>query len=137
MECGGGCGVSTAADYLRFAQMLLSRGILDGNRVLGRKTVEFMTADQLGPEVDIERLRAYPNLNGYGLGLSVAVRRGDGVAGVMGSTGDYNWGGSQGTYFWVDPKEELAVVFMAAAPGPLRLHNRQLITSLVLQSIVE
>jgi CubicO group peptidase (beta-lactamase class C family) len=84
-DCGGACALSTASDYLRFAQMLLNRGTLDGTRILGRKTVEFMTADQLGPEVNIDRLRDYPNINGYGFGLSVAVRRGYGIAGTMGS----------------------------------------------------
>jgi len=136
-ECGGGCAVSTAADYLRFSQMLLNLGKLDNARILARKTVEYMTADQLGPEVNIDRLREYPNINGYGFGLGVAVRRGYGVAGLMGSPGDFNWGGAYGTYFWVDPKEEMAVVFMAATPGTLRLHNRQLITSLVLQAIAD
>lgn len=137
MDCGGSCAASTAADYLLFAQMLLNRGALENTRILGRKTVEFMTADQLGPEVNIDRLRQYPNINGYGFGLGVAVRRGYGVAGIMGSPGDYHWGGATGTYFWIDPKEELAVVFMAAAPGELRLRNRQLITSLVLQAIAD
>ena len=136
-DCGGACAFSTATDYLRFAQMLLNRGTLDGMRILGRKTVEFMTADQLGPEVNIDRLRDYPNNNGYGFGLSVAVRRGYGIAGTMGSPGDYHWGGANGMYFWVDPKEELAVVFMAATPGPNRFHYRQVIRSLVLQAIAD
>jgi CubicO group peptidase (beta-lactamase class C family) len=136
-DCGGACAFSTATDYLRFAQMLLNRGTLDSTRILSRKTVEFMTADQLGPEVNIDRLRDYPNINGYGFGLSVAVRRGYGIAGTMGSPGDYHWGGANGTYFWVDPKEELAAVFMAATPGPTRFHYRQVITSLVLQAIVD
>ena len=136
-DCGGACAFSTAIDYLRFAQMLLNRGTLDGTRILGRKTVEFMTADQLGLEVNIDRLRDYSNINGYGFGLSVAVRRGYGIAGMMGSPGDYHWGGANGTYFWVDPKEELAAVFMAAAPGAARIRNRQIITSLVLQAIAD
>jgi CubicO group peptidase (beta-lactamase class C family) len=136
-DCGGACAYSTATDYLRFAQMLLDHGKLGDRRILGRKTVEYMTADQLGPEVNTDQLRDYPNINGYGFGLSVAVRRGSGVAGMMGSPGDYNWGGASGTFFWVDPKEELAVVFMAATPGATRLHYRQAITSLVLQAIVD
>ena len=136
-DCGGACAYSTAIDYLRFAQMMLNRGTLDGTRILGRKTVEFMTADQLGPEVNIDRLRDYPNINGYGFGLSVAVRRGYGIAGMMGSPGDYHWSGGNGTYFWVDPKEELAAVFMAAAAGATRIRNRQIITSLVLQAIAD
>ena len=136
-DCGGACAISSAQDYLRFAQMLLDKGQFDGKRVLGRKTVEYMTADQLGPEVNIESLRAYPLINGYGFGLGVAVRRGTGVAGIMGSPGDYHWPGGSGTYFWVDPREELAVVFMTATPGESRLRYRQLITTLVLQAIVD
>jgi CubicO group peptidase (beta-lactamase class C family) len=138
LECGGGCGVSTALDYLRFASMLLNGGTGGNRRVLGRKTVEFMTADQLGPEVDIDRLRALAqNLNGHGFGLGVAVRRTTGVAGIMGSAGDFNWAGADGTYFWVDPSERLIVVFMAAVPGEQRLRSRQLITALALQAIVD
>ena len=116
-DCGGGCAVSTALDYLRFAQMLLNGGELDGVRILARKTVEYMTADHMGPEIDATRLRDYPNINGYGFGLGVAVRRGAGISGVMSSRGEFHWAGSTGTYFWVDPAEELAVVFMAHAPG--------------------
>src|SRR5687768_16048326 len=115
--------------------MLLNRGTLDGAHILSRKTVEYMTADQLGPEVNIDRLRQYPNINGYGFGLSVAVRREGGVAGIMGTPGDFQWGGARGTFFWVDPKEELSVVLMAAAPGDTRLYLRQAITALVLQAI--
>jgi CubicO group peptidase (beta-lactamase class C family) len=138
-ECGGGCLTSTAVDYLRFAQMLLNRGALDGTRVLGRKTVEYMTADHLGPEVDASRLHDFPveHIDGYGFGLGVAVRRVPGVAGIMGSPGDYRWSGAQGTLFWVDPKEELAVVYMAQTPGAIRAHYRQVIATLVQQAIVD
>jgi CubicO group peptidase (beta-lactamase class C family) len=138
-ECGGGCAASTALDYLRFAQMLLNRGSLGDDRILGRKTVEYMTADHLGPAVNIDRLRNFSSehIDGYGFGLGVAVRRAYGVAGVMGSPGDYHWAGSQGTYFWVDPREELAVVFMAQTPGAMRTHYRQVIPALVLQAIVD
>jgi CubicO group peptidase (beta-lactamase class C family) len=112
--------------------MLRRGGSLDNVRLLGPKTVEFMTSDQLGPEVDMEEPRGGwgGNLNGYGFGLSVAVRRGPGIAGMMGSAGDYNWGGAGGPYFWVDPKEELTVVLMERAPEA-RIHMRQLITTLV------
>ena len=135
-ECGGGCAVSTAADYLRFAQMLLDGGIAGGTRILGRKTVDFMTADHIGPEIDTTQLRRYPNIDGYGFGLGVAVRRHAGGAGTMSSPGEFHWAGSTGTYFWVDPREELVVVFMAHAPGALRFQYRQLLHALVLQAIV-
>ncbi len=138
-ECGGGCLTSTALDYLKFAQMLLNGGSLDGTRVLGRKTVEYMTADHLGPGVNVEKLHNFPveHIDGYGFGLGVAVRRVPGVAGIMGSPGDFRWSGAQGTLFWVDPKEELAVVYMAQTPGAIRAHYRQVIATLVQQAIVD
>ena len=132
-ECGGGCGVSTAGDYVRFTQMLLNRGALDGARLLGRKTVEYMTSDHLGSS--IAPGAAYSPGPGYGFGLGFAVRKETGVASMAGSAGDYNWGGAFGTGFWIDPKEELTVVFMAQAPGPIRVHYRQLLKALVLQAI--
>ena len=138
-ECGGGCLTSTALDYLKFAQMLLNGGSLDGTRLLGRKTVEYMTADHLGPGVNVEKLHNFPveHIDGYGFGLGVAVRRVPGVAGIMGSPGDFRWSGAQGTLFWVDPKEELAVVYMAQTPGAIRAHYRQVIATLVQQAIVD
>jgi len=132
-ECGGGCGVSTAGDYARFTQMLLNRGTLEGARILGRKTVEYMTSDHLGTQ--IAPGQSYSPGPGYGFGLGFAVRKETGIAALTGSAGDYNWGGAYGTGFWVDPKEEMAVIFMAQAPGPIRVHYRQLLKSLVLQAI--
>ena len=134
-ECGGGCAVSTAGDYLRFAQMLLDQGKLDGERILSRKTVEFMTADQLGPGVKNLIGNADPTRAGYGFGLGLAVRRTEGIVRMMGSVGDFTWPGAYGTNWWADPKEELAVVFMAHSPGPIRWHYRQLINTLVLQAL--
>jgi CubicO group peptidase (beta-lactamase class C family) len=77
------------------------------------------------------------HIDGYGFGLGVAVRRVPGVAGIMGSPGDFRWSGAQGTLFWVDPKEELAVVYMAQTPGAIRAHYRQVIATLVQQAIVD
>ncbi len=135
-ECGGGCAVSTAMDYLRFAQMLTNGGTLDGQRLLSRKTLEMMTSDQLGPEVRARTTS--PVLNeGYSFGLGFAVRSQTGMAAYAGSAGDYTWGGAFGTYFWVDPKEQLAVVYMAATPGEIRTYYRTLVRNLVLQSIVD
>jgi CubicO group peptidase (beta-lactamase class C family) len=136
-ECGGGCAVSTAADYVRFAQMLLNRGRLGDTRILGSKTVDYMTADHLTPEIANYIERTDPTRANYGFGLTMAVRRATGGPGIMGSPGDYTWGGANGTNFWVDPKEQLVVVFMAHTPGPIRLHYRKVINSLVLQAIVD
>jgi CubicO group peptidase (beta-lactamase class C family) len=134
-DSGGNHSYSTAIDYLRFAEMLRKKGTLDGRRYLGRKSVEFMTSDQMTPEINLDRLWTRGNVQGYGFGLGVAVRRETVSSGMMGSTGDFNWGGGSGTFFWVDPKEELSVVFMAAAPGEIRNRMRQLITATVLQAL--
>jgi len=133
-ECGGGCAVATAGDYVRFAQMMLNRGSLDGARLLGRKTVEYMTSDHLGT---ITGAGDYLPGPGYGFGLGFAVRRETGLANLTGTSGDYNWGGAYGTAFWVDPKEQLVVVSMTQAPGAIRVHYRQLLKSLVLQAITD
>ena len=136
-ESGGGGAVSTAADYIRFTEMLRNGGVLGSARILGRKTVELMRADHLGPEIQNRITTMDPACNGYGFGLGFAVRKGAGVAAQLGSTGDYYWSGVYGTYFWIDPAEELATVFMAAAPGQMRLRYRQLLRSLVLQAMVD
>ena len=119
-DCGGGCASGTALDYLRFAQMLLNKGTFEGTRLLSRKTVEYMTANQLGPNVDVSRLHefAVEHMDGFGFGLGVAVRTQPGIAGVPGTPGEFLWSGAQGTMFWVDPKEEMAVVFLANTPVP-------------------
>lgn len=136
-ESGGGGCVSTAADYARFVQMLERGGDLNGTRLLGRKTVAYMRADHLGSEIENRITTMDPACVGYGFGLGFAVRQQPGVSGVIGSTGDYYWSGVYGTYFWVDPAEELTTVFMSAAPGPIRLRYRQLTRALVLQALVD
>jgi CubicO group peptidase (beta-lactamase class C family) len=133
-ECGGGCALSTAMDYLRFAQMLANRGIFDGKRLLAPKTVEYMTSDHIGPEVRARSSTAVLP-QGYNFGLGFAVRTQNGVATLAGTAGDYNWGGAFGTFFWVDPKEELAVVWMSAAPGEGRARFRNTVKNLVLAAI--
>jgi CubicO group peptidase (beta-lactamase class C family) len=138
-DCGGGCASGTALDYLRFAQMLLNKGTFDGTRLLSRKTVEYMTANQLGANVDVSRLHefAVEHMDGFGFGLGVAVRTQPGVAGVPGTPGEFLWSGAQGTMFWVDPKEEMVVVFLANTPGPARRHYRELVKTLVVQAIAD
>jgi CubicO group peptidase (beta-lactamase class C family) len=135
-ECGGACAVSTTMDYVRFAQMLLNGGVLEGKRILSRKTVELMTADHLAPEV---RARSTNPLlpAGFGFGLGFSIRTHTGLAPMAGTVGDYAWGGAFGTYFWIDPKEQLTAVFMSAAPGQLYFQNRTLVKNLVVQSIVD
>jgi len=138
-DCGGGCASGTALDYVRFAQMLLDKGTFEGTRLLSRKTVEYMTSNQLGPNVDVSRLHEFPveHMDGFGFGLGVAVRTQPGVAGVPGTPGEFMWSGAQGTMFWVDPKEEMVVVFLANTPGPARRHYRELVKTLVEQAIAD
>jgi CubicO group peptidase (beta-lactamase class C family) len=136
-DCGGGGAVSTADDYMRFALMLLGKGELAGTRVLGRKTVEYMLSNQLEPGVINQIALTDPTRVGYGFGLGLAVRTAAGVPLMLGSVGEFNWPGMSGTNWWADPKEDLAVVFMSHAPGPIRWHYRRLINTLVYQAIVD
>jgi CubicO group peptidase (beta-lactamase class C family) len=138
-DSGGAGGVSTAVDYLRFSQMLLNGGRLDGARILSRTTVSLMTSDHLGARINVpftpgEQLLGVP---GYTFGLGFAVRQGPGIAGVPGSMGEFMWAGYAGTYFWVDPKEELVVVYMTQAPSPIRAYYRKLVKQLVYQAIID
>jgi len=137
-DSGGAGGVSTAMDYARFSQMLLNGGRLDGARVLSRPSVSLMTSDHLAristPVTPGELLLGTP---GYTFGLGFAVRQGPGVAGVPGSAGEFMWAGFAGTYFWVDPKEELLGVLMTQAPSPERAYYRRLFKQLVYQAITD
>jgi CubicO group peptidase (beta-lactamase class C family) len=138
-DSGGAGALSTATDYLRFGQMLLNGGELDGARVMSRSTIKLMTSDHLGTRVAApfqpgELLLGTP---GYTFGLGFAVRQGDGVAGVPGSAGEFMWAGYAGTYFWVDPKEEIVGVYMTQAPSPIRAYYRKMFKSLVYQALVD
>ena len=104
---GGGGLVSTIRDYARFLQMLLNGGELDGHRILGRKTVAFMTRNHLPQQI----LEQEP-LPGSGFGLGFAVVLDPPAAGVLSSRGEYNWGGYASTEFWVDPREDLFAILM-------------------------
>lgn len=134
-ECGGGCAASTAADYVRFAQMLLNKGLLGKTTILAPKTVEYMTADHLTAAMSNRITDTVPYLSGHGFGLGFAIRRQDGVAEIAGSEGDYMWSGAYGTYFWVSPKEQMVVVLMSHAPASYRRTLRSLIGALVAQAI--
>jgi CubicO group peptidase (beta-lactamase class C family) len=133
-ECGGGGLASSALDYLQFAQMLLGGGILGETRILGRKTVEAMRTDRLTADIENRIVELDPNSDGYGFGLTVAVRERAGA--LMGSLGEFYWNGAYGTLWWADPAEDLAVVFMAQVPGEQRRRYRGLINALVYQALV-
>jgi len=136
-DCGGGCAVSTASDYLRFAEMLLHKGQSGKGRILGPKTVDYMLANQLPPGATNLIGNADPTRANFGFGLGVAVKQSVGVTRLNGAPGMFTWPGASGTDWWVDPKEDLAVVYLSAAPGPLRWHYRQKINALVYQAMVE
>jgi CubicO group peptidase (beta-lactamase class C family) len=131
MESGGGGLVSTTMDYARFCQMLLNGGTLDGERIIGRKTLELMASDHLSPQVKIrgELLPA-----GHGFGLGFAVRREAGIAPFLGSKGQFFWSGMAGTFFWIDPQEDLFAVFMMQGPGQ-RQYTRTLVRNLVYSAV--
>ena len=134
---GGGGLVSTAADYLRFAQMLLNGGTAGGTRLVSRKTLDLMTANHLPGGVDLPALSrslfseaAYDGV-GFGLGFAVTT---DAARTLMpGSTGEYFWGGAASTFFWCDPAEEIACVFMTqmlpSSTYPVRRELRTLVYS--------
>jgi CubicO group peptidase (beta-lactamase class C family) len=131
MESGGGGLVSTTMDYARFCLMLRNGGTLDGNRIIGRKTLELMASDHLGPHVQINGTLLSP---GHGFGLGFAVRREAGIAPFPGSVGQYFWSGIAGTFFWIDPKEDLFAVFMSQGPGQ-RDYTRTLVRDLVYAAV--
>ncbi len=132
-ESGGGGMMSTAMDYARFVQMLLNGGSLDGKRVLGARTIAYMTADHLAGVVTPGPL--YLPGPGFGFGLGFAVRRDAGASPFAGSVGEFNWGGAGGTYFWADPKESLFVVFMMQSPRQ-RVPYRGVLKDMVYAAIV-
>lgn len=127
MESGGGGLVSTVQDYARFLQMLLNGGSLDGVRLLGRKSIELMTANHLSSDVVIGSDLLPP---GYGFGLGFAVRTAQGLSAGPGSIGQYFWGGIAGTTFFVDPREELFALSLIQAPAQ-REYYRALFRNLV------
>jgi len=139
-DSGGAGSVSTAADFMRFTQMLLNGGSLDGAQILSPTTISLMASDHLGnrkfnPASPGGLLLGTPE--GYTFGLGFLVRQNAGMAGVHGSVGEFMWAGAAGTFFWVDPKEQLAVVFMTQAPGPSRGYYRKSMKALVAQAIIK
>ncbi len=130
-DCGGACAFGSMGDYIRFGQMLLNGGSLDGVQVLSPATVRLMTSDHLGNQIQNRVANVEPHRAGYGFGLGVAVRMQPGLAAVPGNPGEYSWNGANGTGFFADPKEQLVVAFGTAAPGELRKYYREQVQNLV------
>jgi len=130
----GGLGLfSTAADYMRFAQMLVNAGTLDGERIVGRKTLELMHANHLPTELLPFELLGLP-VPGMGFGLGSRVMLDAAQTAGPGSVGEYGWAGAAKTYYWVDPAEELVGLFMSQYMTGMLLPDRDF-RSLVYQAI--
>jgi len=125
----GGAGiVSTALDYARFLQMMLNGGEMEGARILGRKSVELMTVDHIGT------LETEPG-RGFGLGFSVV--KDVGLRGIPGSVGEFGWGGAYHSTYWVDPKEQLVVVYFTQLLPNAGLDDHAKLRALLYQAIVD
>jgi len=131
---GGGDAVSTAMDFARFAQMLLNDGQLDGKRLLGSRTVAYISSDHLGALGNRSDSGYTPGV-GYGGGFGFYARVDAGRSPFLGSVGEFYKGGYAGTCFWIDPKEDLIAVYMMCAPK-YRLQYRHLIKTLIYQAIM-
>jgi len=135
-DCGGACSFATVGDYLRFGQMLLNGGELDGQRILSPQTVHLMTSNHLGPEIKNNVANIEPHRAGFGFGLAVAVRTSEGLSSVPGTSGEFTWNGAYGTQFFCDPKQHLVVVVGTAAPGELRKYYREQVQDIVYGAMV-
>lgn len=130
-DCGGGCAFGSMGDYIRFGQMLVAGGSLEGQQILSPALVQLMTSNHLGTGI-VNRVAAVePHREGYGFGLGVAVRLQPGLSAVPGNPGEYSWNGANGTGFFCDPKEQMVVAFGTAAPGELRKYYREQVQNLV------
>ena len=127
-ESGGGGLTSTMDDYLRFAIMVADGGEFAGKRLLGSKTIEFMTVDHTGA-----RPGRPPGL-GFGLGFEVRTSVGD--SGLPGSLGEYGWAGNAGTLFWIDPKEQLIAIYMVQVDDGVRIMLRNQFRTMVQSAII-
>lgn len=129
---GAGGLAGTAEDYFRFCQMLLNGGQLDDTRLVSRKTIESMTANHIG------KLPLWQDTyRGYGFGLGFRVREDVGESATLGSVGEYGWGGAYGTYFWIDPKEQLIGILMIQLMPYAHLNIRPEFQNAVTQAIVD
>lgn len=126
----GGAGLlSTASDYAKFLQMLLNKGTFNGTRILAPSTVELMTVSHLG-EI------SYPWGKGIGFGLGFSICEDLGNRGVPGSVGEYGWGGAYGSTYWVDPEEDLVVVYFKQLIPTNGLDDQSKLRALIYQALV-
>ena len=139
VNSGGGGLVSTAADYLRFCKFMLNKGELEGTRLLGRKTVELMTMNHLkGDMADMGMPRfSESTYYGVGFGLGFSVTIDPAKAHILGSPGEYAWGGAASTAFWCDPKEDMAVVLLTQLMPSSTYPIRRELRVLTYQAIVD
>ena len=125
----GGAGLlSTATDYATFLQMMLNGGELDGTRLLSRRTIDLMTVDHTG---DID----FRNGQGFGLGFSIVID--PGASGLPSSVGEYGWGGAYHSTYWVDPQEDLVVVYLTQLIPARNIDDQGKLRTLVYQSIID
>jgi len=136
---GGGGLVGTARDYMRFCQMLLGRGVHGTTRLLGRKTVELMTINHLNGDMAAmgQPRFAESNYHGIGFGLGFSVTLDPARAQIAGSPGEYAWGGVASTAFWIDPKEDMAVVMMTQLTPSSTYPIRRELRVLAYQAIID
>jgi CubicO group peptidase (beta-lactamase class C family) len=138
---GGGGLISSAHDYHRFTQMLLRGGALDGQRLLGSRTVAYMTRNHLPRGADLadfgRPLYSESPMRGVGFGLGFSVDLDAAAAGRPGSPGTFGWGGMAGTRFWVDPAEELTALFFTQVFTPAPLPVREGLRQLVYQALID
>ena len=138
---GGGGMVSTLDDYHTFTRMLLGKGEANGVRLLGRKTVEYMTLNHLPGNKDLaamgQPIFSETPYDGIGFGLGFSVILDPATANVLDSPGEYAWGGAASTYFWIDPVEELIVIFMTQLLPSSSYPIRRQLKALVYQALVD
>ena len=126
----GGAGyLSTALDYSKFLQMMLNKGVYNGQRLLSRKSVELMLENHIGTK--------FPWGKGQGFGLGFSIHLAPGESGIMGSVGDFGWGGAYHSVYWADPTEELSVVYFTQLIPANDLDDHKKLRNLVYQAIID
>jgi len=138
---GGGGLVSTATDYFRFAQALCNDGELEGERIIGRKTLELMTSNHLPGGTDLMHHAlgrwAETTFSGIGFGLGFSVTLDPAQAQISGTPGEFSWGGAASTTFWIDPIEDLVVVFMTQLMPSTQYNIRRELRAIVYSALTE